>query len=66
VPVTTAAKACRPVGDTEAFVGLTLSDTLALAAEPRVTLAEADFVGSATLVAVTLTVAGEGTLGGGE
>ena len=31
-----------------------------------VALAEADFVGSATLVAVTVTVAGEGaTLGGG-
>jgi hypothetical protein len=63
VPVTIAANACRPVAGTEALVGLTLSATLA--PETRVTLAEADFVGSAILVAVTLTVAVGGTLGGG-
>ena len=34
------------------------------AAATIVTLAEADLVGSATLVAVTLSVAGEGTLAG--
>jgi hypothetical protein len=33
-------------------------------ATTTVTLAEADLVGSATLVAVTLSVAGEGTLAG--
>ena len=63
MPVTIAANACRPVAGTETLVGLTLSDTLA--PETRVTLAEADFVGSAMLVAITLTVAGEGTPGGG-
>jgi len=35
------------------------------AAATTVTLAEADLVGSATLVTVTLRVAGEGTLAGG-
>ena len=34
------------------------------AAATMVTVAEADLVGSATLVAVTLSVAGEGTLAG--
>jgi N-methylhydantoinase B/oxoprolinase/acetone carboxylase alpha subunit len=34
-------------------------------AAAMVTLAEADLVGSATLVAFTVTVAGEGTLAGG-
>jgi hypothetical protein len=54
VPVTVAVKDCMLAAETETFAGLMF------------TLAEADFVGSATLVAVTLTVAGEGTLGGGE
>jgi hypothetical protein len=35
------------------------------AAVTIVTLAEADLVGSATLVTLTLSVAGEGTLAGG-
>jgi hypothetical protein len=45
---------------TEALVGLMLSKTAATAT--MVTLAEADLVGSATLIAVTLSVAGEGTV----
>ena len=47
---------------TEAFVGLMLSKTAV--AITTVTLAEADLVGSATLVTVTWRVAGEGTLAG--
>jgi hypothetical protein len=47
---------------TEAVVGLMLSRIAA--AVTTVMLAEADFVGSAMLVAVTRTVAGEGTLAG--
>ena len=45
---------------TAALVGLMLSKTESAAR--IVTLAEADFVGSATLVAFTVTVPGEGTL----
>jgi hypothetical protein len=52
-----------PAAGTEALVGLMLSSTATAAT--TATLAEADFVGSATLVALTLTVAGEGTLDGG-
>jgi hypothetical protein len=47
---------------TEALVGLMLIKTAV--ATTTVTLAEADLVGSATLVTVTLSVAGEGTLAG--
>lgn len=47
---------------TEALVGLTLNK-MATAATV-VTLAEADLVGSATLVAFTVTIGGEGTLTG--
>ena len=47
---------------TEALAGLMLNN-MATAAT-MVTLAEADLVGSATLVAVTVTAAGEGTLAG--
>jgi hypothetical protein len=47
---------------TAALVGLMLSNTAAVAT--RVILAEADLVGSATLVTVTLRVAGVGTLVG--
>jgi hypothetical protein len=47
---------------TEALVGLMLINTAV--ATTTVTLAEADLVGSATLVTVTWNVAGEGTLAG--
>jgi hypothetical protein len=47
---------------TAALAGLILSKTAAAAT--MLTLAEADLVGSATLVTITLTVAGEGTLAG--
>jgi hypothetical protein len=62
VPVTVAVKVSRPAVITEALVGLMLIKTAV--ATTTVTLAEADLVGSATLVAVTLSVAGEGTLAG--
>jgi hypothetical protein len=63
VPVTLAVKSCVPAAGTEALVGLMLNKTATAAT--IVTLAEADLVGSATLVAITVTVAGEGTLAGG-
>ena len=59
VPVTEAVNDCVPVVGTEALAGLRLSNTATAAA--IVTLAEVDFVGSAELVAFTVTVAGEGT-----
>jgi hypothetical protein len=62
VPVTVAAKEPEPAVGTEAVVGLMLSKTAV--ATTTLMLAEADLVGSATLVAVTLRVAGEGTLAG--
>ena len=62
VPVTLAVKSCMPEVETEALVGLILSKTASAAV--TVTLAEADLVGSATLAAFTVTVAGEGTLDG--
>jgi len=62
VPVTVAVKESVLAVGTAAVVGLILSKTEAAAI--RVTLAEADLVGSATLVTITLTVAGEGTLAG--
>jgi hypothetical protein len=62
VPVTVAVKESVPAVGTEALVGLTLSKT-AVAATTEM-LAEADLVGSATLVTVTLRVAGVGTLAG--
>jgi hypothetical protein len=46
-----------------AFVGLMLNKTAA--AVTRVTVAEAVFVGSATLVTVRVRFAGEGILAGG-
>ena len=52
-----------PEVGTEALVGLMLNKTATTAT--IVTLADADLVGSATLVAITVTVAGEGTLVGG-
>jgi hypothetical protein len=62
VPVTVAVKEFVPAVGTEALVGLMLSKTAVAAT--RETLAEADLVGSATLVTVTLRVAGEGTPAG--
>ena len=62
VPVTVAVKEPTPAVGTEAVVGLMLIKTAV--ATTTVTLAEADLVGSATLVAVTLSVAGDGTLTG--
>jgi hypothetical protein len=62
VPVTVAVNESVLAAGTEALVGVTLSKTAVAAT--RVTLAEADLVGSDTLVTVTLSVAGEGTLAG--
>lgn len=62
VPVTLALKSCVPTVGTEALVGLMLNRTATAAT--IVTLAEADFVGSATLVAFTVTAAGDGTVAG--
>jgi hypothetical protein len=62
VPVTVAVKESVLAVGTETLVGLMLSKTAAAAT--RVMLAEADLVGSATLVTITVTVAGEGTLAG--
>lgn len=52
-----------PAVGTEALVGLMLRN--ADRAATIVRLAEADFLGSATLVALTITIPGEGTLAGG-
>jgi hypothetical protein len=62
VPVTVALKESAVAVGTEALVGLMLSKTAVAAT--RVTLAEADLVGSDTLVTLTLRVAGEGILAG--
>jgi len=62
VPVTVAVKESVLAVGTAAVVGVMLSKTAAAAT--RVTLDEADLVGAATLVTITLTVAGEGTLAG--
>ena len=64
VPVTFAVKSCWPEIGTEALVGLMLIPTAA--APTIVTLAEADLVGSATLVATTLTLAGEAAMEGAK
>ena len=62
VPVTDAFNCCVvPVG-IEALVRLTVTATTGT----TVALAEADLVGSATLVTVTLTLAGEGATEGAE
>jgi len=58
VPVTLAVNCWLPLVDTVAIAGLTATATMI------VTEAEADLVGSATLVATTVTVAGEGTADG--
>jgi len=62
VPVALAVKSCVPELGTEALVGLMLNKTATAAT--IVTFAEADFVGSATLVAVTVTTEDDGTLDG--
>ena len=62
MPVTVAVKESVLAVGTAALAGLILSKTAAAAT--RVTLAEADLLGSATLVTITLTIAGEGTLAG--
>ena len=63
VPISVAVKESVPAVGTVAFVGFMLNKTAAAAT--RVTVAEAVLVGSATLVTVTVRVAGEGTLAGG-
>jgi len=63
VPVSVAVKKSVPAIGTVALVGLMLSRTAAAAT--IVTVAEAVLVGSATLVTVRVSVAGEGTLAGG-
>jgi hypothetical protein len=62
VPETVAVKESTLAVGTVALAGLMLSKTAAAAA--MVTFAEAVLVGSATLVAITWSVAGEGTLDG--
>jgi hypothetical protein len=61
VPVTEAANCFVDPTATEVLAGETVRTTVGT----MVTLADADLVGSATLVAFTVTVAGEGTLDGG-
>lgn len=63
VPVTVAVNEFSPAVGTEALVGLMLIATAVASA--TVMFAEADLVGSATLVTVTRSVAGEGMLAGG-
>jgi hypothetical protein len=60
VPVTLALKVCVPAVAMETLAGLRLNKTAAAAT--MVTLAEADFVESAALVALTVTDGGKGTL----
>lgn len=62
-PVTVALNCCVPAVETEALVGL--RDRSTATAATIVTLAEADLVGSAMLVACTVTVKGEVTELGG-
>ena len=62
VPVTDAVNCCVFPVETEALAGLTATATTGR----TVALAEADLVGSATLVAVILTLAGEGATEGAE
>ncbi len=62
VPVTVAVNESVLAAGREALVGVMLSKTAVAATS--VTLAEADLVGSDTLVTVTLSVAGDGTLAG--
>jgi hypothetical protein len=62
VPVTVAVKESTLAVGTEALVGLMLM--MIAVATTTVRFAEADLVGSATLVTVTRSVAGEGALAG--
>ena len=61
---TVAAKVTRCPVTTVAFCGETLMATLAVTLLTIATVALADFEASATLVAVIVTVAGEGTASG--
>ena len=60
VPVTVSVNCCVPPARTVTVVGLTVTETTAR----MVTVAEADLVLSATLVAVTVTVFGAGAIAG--
>jgi hypothetical protein len=60
--VTEAAKCCVDPAATDTLTGVTARTT----AGTIVRLADADLVGSAALVAITLTVAGEGATAGAE
>jgi hypothetical protein len=62
VPVTDALSCCVVPEDIEVLAGLTVTATTGT----TVALAAADLVGSATLVTVTLTLAGEGATEGAE
>ena len=60
VPATDAFSCCVAPVTTEVLVGVTVTTTLVII----VTTAVADLLGSAMLVAITLTLAGEGATGG--
>lgn len=62
VPVTDALNCCVAPVEIVALAGLTVTPTTGT----TVALAEADMVGFATLVTVTLTLAGEGATEGAE
>jgi hypothetical protein len=62
LPDSLALKVCVPAVGIEAFVGLMPKATVSAAT--TVMDAEADLIGSATLVALTVTVPGVGTLAG--
>jgi hypothetical protein len=61
-PVTDAVNCCVDPAVTDTSVGVTMTTVVGTIMTP----ADADLVGSATLVAVTLTVAGEGATTGAE
>jgi hypothetical protein len=60
VPVTVALNCCLLPAVIDTLVGVTLTETLF----PIATLADADWLGAATLVATTVTLAGEGATAG--
>ena len=62
VPVTEAENCCVAPVATEPLLGLTVTTI----PEATVTTATADLLGSATLVAITLTLAGDGATNGAE
>jgi hypothetical protein len=63
VPVTEAVNCCVAPVASEALLGLTVT-TILEAPEATVIVAVADLVGSATLLTITLTLAGEGATDG--